>query len=235
VELHPDAYWRDYTGRFERRPYYADASLEAAAAAFLREMLGREPEWPISDDDLEFIADMASSYDRGRDMSELGLDVDAVTIFSSVGPPIIVLSDDLRRPNMRLRRRMTIAHELGHVVLHHRMYRGNELQLDLLGTSLKIPAYCQKAMTVAAVDWIEWQANFFGGALLAPKTEILRIVRETFDSQRTLIDGTVDAQTATQRIADLLDISRDAARVRLAQVGSMKPRRDDMFSESQNF
>jgi Zn-dependent peptidase ImmA (M78 family) len=198
-------------------------------------MLGQEPTWPISDDDLEFVADMASSFDIGRDMSELGLDVDAVTIFSSTGPPVIALSHSLLAPNMRLRRRMTIAHELGHVVLHHPMYRVNALQLNLLGTSLKVPAYCQKAMTVAAVDWVEWQANFFGGALLAPKAELLRIVRDTFGTERALHEGSIEAGTAVRRIAEELDISRDAARVRLAQVGSLKPKGDDLLSESHNF
>jgi len=80
---------------------------------FLRETLGDNIHWPITDEDLEFAADMNASFDRGRDVDSLGLDVDAVTIFDSHdGRPKIVMNKSLKAPNMRLRRRMTIAHEL---------------------------------------------------------------------------------------------------------------------------
>jgi hypothetical protein len=235
MEIRPNGIWRDYSGRFENRPYYSDAALEAGATAFLREILGGEPPWPITDEDLDFVADMCAFFDRGRDMSELGLDVDAVTIFSSGGTPEIVVSQELRPPNFRLRRRMTIAHELGHVVLHQPLYRGNLLQLSLLGDSQKVPAYCIKAMAIAAVDWVEWQANFFAGALLAPKRLILGVVRDLFGDERCPIDGTSDASRAIVAVADRFDISRDAARVRLAQVGVVRARGDDQFSLSQNW
>lgn len=168
-------------------------------------------------------------------MSELGLDVDAVTIFSSTATPEIVLSQELRPSGMRLRRRMTIAHELGHVVLHQPLYRGNAAQLSLLGDSQKVPAYCHNAMAVAAVDWVEWQANFFAGALLAPKRLILGVVQQLFGGERCPTDGTNDAIRAIVEVAERFDISRDAARVRLAQVGVVKPRGDDQFLISQNF
>jgi Zn-dependent peptidase ImmA (M78 family) len=89
-------------------------------------------------------------------------------------------------------------------------------------------------MAVAAVDWVEWQANFFAGALLAPSSLILDAVRKLFGDERCAIDGTSDATRAILAVADRFDISRDAARVRLAQVGFIKARSDDQLLLSQN-
>jgi Zn-dependent peptidase ImmA (M78 family) len=215
--IQPQGFWRDYTGRFEQRPFYDDAALEAGVVQFLREKLDAEPSWPVSDDDLEFIADLSASFDRSRDLDELGLDVDAVTVFSQVRQPRIILSERLNAPNMRLRRRMTIAHELGHIVLHQPLYQRNERQLDLLHEFRDVPAYCHNALNTASVDWCEWQANYFGGALLAPSAELLRIRNAVLDDDVVVKDGTLPATRLVSQVASALDISRDAARVRLSQ------------------
>jgi Zn-dependent peptidase ImmA (M78 family) len=198
--IQPEGYWRDYTGRFEQRPYFQNDALEFGAVQFLRDKLDADPSWPISDDDLEFIADLSASFDRGRDLSELGLEVDAVAVFSPVRQPRIILSERLNNANMRLRRRMTIAHELGHVILHQPLYQRNERQLDLLH------------------EFREWQANYFGGVLLAPKAELLRIRNAALGDGAIVKDGTLPATRLITQVANSLDISHDAARVRLAQV-----------------
>jgi Zn-dependent peptidase ImmA (M78 family) len=216
--IQPEGYWRDYTGRFEQRPYFQNDALEFGAVQFLRDKLDADPSWPISDDDLEFIADLSASFDRGRDLSELGLEVDAVAVFSPVRQPRIILSERLNNANMRLRRRMTIAHELGHVILHQPLYQRNERQLDLLHEFREVPAYCHNALNTAAVDWCEWQANYFGGVLLAPKAELLRIRNAALGDGAIVKDGTLPATRLITQVANSLDISHDAARVRLAQV-----------------
>ena len=222
--IEPKTWWRDYTGRFKQRPFYEDAAMEAAASALAREHIGDTLKWPLTDDDLDTLADFSTaSFDRGRDMSALGFEADAVTIFSQTGLPKMILSDALSTANMRLRRRMTIAHELGHIVLHQPLYGGDHRQLDLLSEYRAIPAYCHEAMSKATVDWCEWQASYFGGALLAPRAEIPQVLGEAGQSADSEQDGTVRAIAMIAKIAKHFQISRDAARVRLAQIGLIIP------------
>jgi Zn-dependent peptidase ImmA (M78 family) len=232
--IQPDAYWRDYTGRFDRHPYFREDTLEAGAVRVLEDTLGTGGAWPVSDDDLEFVADQHASFDRGRDVGDLGLDVDAVTVFSTTSRPRIVLNASLKSPNMRLRRRMTIAHELGHVVLHQPLYRRDEQQLDLLHEYRFTPSYCHDPMSTSSVDWCEWQANYFGGALLAPKAQLLQLLQRKLGEDITAQERSREAQQAVNLVASSFDISKQAARVRLAQIGFIAPAHDHELWNSQS-
>ena len=112
--------------------------------------------------------------------------------------------------------------------MHQPLYRKDERQLDLLHEYRDIPAYCQNALNVASVDWCEWQANYFGGVLLAPKKQLLHIRTQALGSDVVVhVDTPQPLRVVT--VAKILDISRDAARVRLAQVGVLTPSRDLNF------
>lgn len=60
--------------------------------------------------------------------------------------------------NGRPRDRLTIAHEIGHLILH----RTHSISLARIPDGTRIPAYCDP----------EWQANAFAGELLAPHEAI---------------------------------------------------------------
>jgi Zn-dependent peptidase ImmA (M78 family) len=230
--IEPKAWWRDYTGRFTKRPYYENAAIESAALVFVESLLGAST-WPLDDDQLDTLADLSTaSFDRARDMSSLGFEADAVTIFSRTNLPKLILSDTLVPPNMRNRRRMTIAHELGHIVLHQPLYTGDQRQLDLLQEYRTIPAYCHDAMSKTSVDWCEWQASYFGGALLAPHMRIRAALESASRSTNPERDGSVEARAMTAIVARDFVISKDAARVRLAQVGFIIPTHVGVLSVS---
>lgn len=222
--IEPDGWWRDYTGRFGKRPFYQEARIERAAVDLVNEYLEPPPTWPLSDDQLDFLADMVATFDRNRDVSEVGADVDAFTIFASSARtrPMIVLSSALNNdPRMKMRRRMTIAHEIGHVVLHQPLYARDPMQLDLLPEHRTIPNYCSDPMSSASVDWCEWQASYFGGALLAPKDAVMALDVVTLHPTGT-VDRTPDALHLIATVARHFEISKLAARVRLSQLGLVR-------------
>lgn len=66
------------------------------------------------------------------------------------------------------RARFTLAHELGHKILHEEIYC--QEQFDTADQFIKF----QESMSEKSYGWLEYQANVFAGCLLVP-TENLRI------------------------------------------------------------
>lgn len=218
---------RDFTGRFPRRPFYKREEIEVRAAEALQkcaEAASISIEHPLTDEILEILADyMTERFDISSDTTTYGVDVDGFTVFARHGKPSVVLNRDLAAPSWRLRRRFTIAHELGHVVLHQPLYERDERQLDLLVRKESVPVYCAKKDIERSIDWCEWQAGYFAGALLIPGRELNSFLTERAEFVEPLTDGTTDADRLIARVSGEFDVSRDAARVRMLQVGTIKP------------
>ncbi len=81
--------------------------------------------------------------------------------------------------HVKARQRFTVAHELGHLILH----RGRPLILDT-GTRVNF----RDSVSSMATDREEVEANRFAAALLAPETMVRRAVR---DISFTSADGLV--------------------------------------------
>lgn len=79
----------------------------------------------------------------------------------------------------RVRRRFTVAHELGHLLLH----RGRPLILDA-GTRVNF----RDSVSSLATDREEMEANRFAAALLAPEAMVRRAARE---AQRATVEELV--------------------------------------------
>lgn len=94
------------------------------------------------------------------------------------------------------RARFTLAHEMGHAILHGAFLRvaleGRTPQRKFKRTSL--PAYLDP----------EWQANRFAGGFLMPTSAVRRCIKE----------GMTDA-----KIAQYFRVSLDAARTRISKIG----------------
>lgn len=71
----------------------------------------------------------------------------------------------------------TIAHEIGHWVLHiERNEVERRIRLQQKGLTLEVePFLCR---SVESVEGIEWQAQYFAGCLLMPQYYLLQVVRE---------------------------------------------------------
>ncbi|WP_405444682.1 ImmA/IrrE family metallo-endopeptidase [Streptomyces erythrochromogenes] len=100
-----------------------------------------------------------------------------------------------------VRQRFTVAHELGHLVLH----RGRPLILDT-GTRVNF----RDSVSSMATDREEMEANRFAAALLAPETMVRRAVREI---QFTTAEGLV------KELAQRFGVSATAMNYRLLNLG----------------
>ena len=111
-----------------------------------------------------------------------------------------------------VRQRFTIAHEIGHLVLHEdpvfvdRMY--------LAPSPSKRPAYLRDARSSQATDVQEIEANKFAAALLMPPS----MIREALDEVSVPVDG-----EGIETLANLFDVSSQSMGFRLLNLGVPVP------------
>ncbi len=232
---------RDRTGRFIWRPWYnkeeIDDICEEAMTRFLRTRHGLVT-YPVSTDDLtRFIEQEADDLDLYADLTVYGgngVDVEGMTTFVWGGRPRVQIARTLsvakgREPRLRT----TLAHELGHVLLHN--FTGERAMDDLPQVSGDVftePTTVRPTgptTEVPQVDWMEWQARYACGALLMPVTALQDAIspgRDPTGPQATL------AGAAFGRLIDHVQgyflVSAAAAHTRLRQLGYVPGFRSDL-------
>ena len=94
------------------------------------------------------------------------------------------------------RYRFTLAHEVGHIILHPQFFRHHDFNslTDWKQYYLSLPEYQQNPM--------EWQANCFAGLILAPKIQLEEKLQETVKS---LNAKQIPKQTTTDFLRDLIE------------------------------
>jgi hypothetical protein len=133
-------------------------------------------------------------------------------------------------PGARGRWRATLAHEAAHVLLHRALTEPDPSQTSLLETSpLEGPPAnrlfrCLKREVVfgGGTDWREVQANRCMAALLMPRSLFVQAVARAKPHVGVLPSEPVPAGRAedlARRLARLFDVSRQAARIRLVELG----------------
>ncbi|MEO8754637.1 MAG: ImmA/IrrE family metallo-endopeptidase [Casimicrobiaceae bacterium] len=215
---------RDNSGRFHQRPHYSDSELEQicedAICGFLRERHGKAT-FPVRTADLTvLIENTVDDLDNGCDLEE---GIDGLTDFFPKKKPKVKIATRLQQPYLENRLRTTLTHEYGHVILHGFLFAiEGDLKKLFDGKAKDTRNTCHRDhMHGGSPDWMEWQAGFACGALLMPRTELLRVVkafREAEDKKFTDIGVNSDAgKRLIQRVMADFQVSQDAARVRLEQ------------------
>lgn len=105
-----------------------------------------------------------------------------------------------------VRRRFTIAHELGHLLLHH----DEVLHVDRRGSGFEV--HQRNARSSDGTDPREIEANAFAGELLMP-----RLFLDSDLKQEASIDLSDDGML--KRLADRYKVSTTAMSIRLASLG----------------
>ena len=121
-------------------------------------------------------------------------------------------TDDLRYP-------FTLAHELGHAVLHKPLFYENEDQLTLFDVSKFGKNSSYKPLTrldlieaghrdidnknVTELDWIEWQANVFAACILIPKKSLLTFYQKYEKDYRFLINDVANKFSTSYSVAEI--------------------------------
>lgn len=99
------------------------------------------------------------------------------------------------RPSLFL---FTLAHELGHFILHrHRKIKLEKQHKLFTDTHTQLKEY--KTLSTP-LEWLEWQANYFAASLLMPRQAFLNAVHLYLDSEKVSLKEVV----ATSHFSHLL-------------------------------
>ena len=222
---------KDPTGRFPERPYYRQEDLDSLSEEwiirFLSDRYGKA-EFPVSTEDLTIMIECdTSDLDQYADLSEAGEkgeEVQGLTLFYADQKPVVKISQELADASHREHRlRTTLTHEFGHVKLHARLWPFDQTRLFPDEDEAPGPR-CKRAGIIGGSigDWMEWQAGYVSGAVLMPISRLTELVQEAFNAWG--IFGGVPATSVqgadlVASVAHEFDVSTDAARVRLSQLG----------------
>lgn len=148
--------------------------------------------------------------------------------------------DPTKDPQLMGRYRFTLAHETAHWRLHRKHYQQDPDQKDLFGGRGQ-PAYvCRSSDKPSA----EWQADSFAGSVLVPRD----LLREKWNEWRGNLDTVALQQLAPANVshdpkrnenatlemfcrplADAFEVSAEAMRIRLEQMGFLRRSTEPML------
>ena len=132
----------------------------------------------------------------------------------------ILLDESLNPPEMKPRRRFTVAHECAHQILsrYEEAIMGHSRRSKFqLGQTYSCRELSNKS------DWEEWQANVLASVLLMPKTVVEYVlelcgVTEVFHLNGNK-PGDFDEWSKYMKAAKTLGVSKQALAIRLWQLG----------------
>ena len=213
----PVKWVRDTTGRFSERPHYdppaLDQQCESVVRDFLADKYGRS-RYPVSTDDLTVLIEQ---HVRDLDQfADLAADIEGRTTFHPPDQPDVAINLRLQDERYVNRLRTTLAHELGHVLLHSFIWAFAATRDDR-------SFLCNRDQVIGASagDWMEWQAGYASGALLVPKRALAKLIGEPDDSWPAQ-DSEVGRELIS-RVQRDFEVSDAAARVRLTQLRYVLP------------
>lgn len=124
---------------------------------------------------------------------------------------LLVRDDDstvmgINATHPEVRQRFSIAHEVGHLVLH----RGRPMVVDHVRLNLR------DDRSSAATDYEEIQANAFAAELLMPRDLVLRALRDV-DAERSGSEARVVSD-----LAQVFGVSEQAMEYRLVNLGARR-------------
>ena len=206
-----------------RRPHYLQREIEGRCEQRLGDVFGvikKTLPSPLTTDDLLVIADQISlDLDVLADLSRIGPDVEGATYFNPPQKPKIKISLKLDAPSYQRRRRMTLAHEIGHVFLHEELFKREET-LDLFADlTERGNVYCKQDGLLPGSDWMEWQASYAAGAILVPGAALSECIAECRGRNIgfPVYVGDLEARRLVETVSEHFDVSSDAAEIRLIQ------------------
>lgn len=138
-----------------------------------------------------------------------------------------VVIDSFLYENEQQRLAFTLAHELGHWVLHQRFYTESE-QAAARTRVFRDNHTCYLPRT--PVEWTEWQADCFASCFLLPRVHVRQVTKDYLKEigqhySRLLNFSDRNARAGfialSERLAKTMGVSRDCARIRLETLFSV--------------
>lgn len=172
------------------------ARVERAAQRLLAEQGISRPPVPVE----------RLARDLGADIRYQAFDGDVSGLLYREGDVRII---GVNSAHSKTRQRFTVAHELGHLILH----RGRPLIVDK-----QVRVNLRDGVSSLATDREEIQANRFAAALLMPSEWVERLALAVVTKHRSLSDEELVGQ-----LADRFRVSGQAMSYRLVNLGLRSP------------
>jgi hypothetical protein len=217
--------FRSQRGPFVEQPFFSDAEIEAICLDELRKqsLLPDKPE-PIR---IERFAE--KRFKVSVESRDLGEGVLGLTEFGPSGVTGIYISEALDAEKTRTserRVRSTIAHEVGHGLLHTFLFVLSSNTTPLFGdlSDPKAPkVLCREGNIdtgnkAYGGEWWEFQANAIMGHLLVPRPLLANAIEPFLIPSGNLGGKKIDPdryEVAVRSIADTFDVNPAVARIRL--------------------
>lgn len=150
----------------------------------------------------------------------------------------VIFDSRLLEENQEHRYRFTAGHEAGHVVFHTSYFAYDPNQLSLFGDAEPAMVRCRVDTTkvktksfrlISDHDWMEWQANYFSGALLMPQSAVIALANE-YDGPDYLRPWSL-----IRTLEDVFNVSSEAAKHRLTSLKLIEPISETAFSAFKDF
>jgi len=125
---------------------------------------------------------------------------------------------DLRQcEEMETRYRFSLAHEIGHLLLHADLYR--EVSLGSFEDWISF----HEGLDPATRDSLEWQARSLAGRILVPAEPLVRHAQEQIDAVKLRLPKGVDPEALFGAVAiplsDIFNVHEEVVRIRLSGDG----------------
>jgi Zn-dependent peptidase ImmA (M78 family) len=220
---------RDPLGRPIDRLYFKtevlDERCERKIADFMESTCGAFSLPIPTAEIIHMIAAEAGELDLYANLPE-GLD--GYTDYFADRNPNVKISQRLAATRYHNRLRFTLAHEYGHVWFHAPLWRKPEQDPTRPATP-RWTCHRDTIGTAPENDWMEWQADHIGGALLMPRSYLFEWAGEIAmrEGKEPPLEADSELGRALmQRVMRRCQVSEQAARVRLLRVGLlMEPSR----------
>ena len=148
-----------------------------------------------------------------------------------------ILINDLK---LQGRYQFTLAHELGHWTLHRKEFIEDENQINLfnivgsitennyikcLNRDVVYSNVCTSKLKTD-LDWLEWQANYFGASILMPRSLIKQYYLNNCNSK--------DIKQMSKEISDICGVSKQSAKIRIKDTNDDKSLKNQLVMDGIN-
>jgi Zn-dependent peptidase ImmA (M78 family) len=167
---------------------------------------------------IRLIVTEADGLDLYADLPE---SVDGYTDYFTDRKPTVKISQRLAAMRFQNRLRFTLAREYGHVWFHAPLWRKSE-EDPTRPTSPCWTCYRDTIGSAVEHDWMEWQADQLGGALLMPRSYLFHWAGEIAMREAKEPPLPADSELGIaiiRRVIRRCQVSEQAARVRLLRLG----------------
>jgi len=144
--------------------------------------------------------------------------------YATVRADTVMIDESLTEPNMRNLYRSTLMHECGHSFYHRAYYDDPRNWTDrnerMTGCMRSAVEQSGKRKLSTDNDWMEYQAQYFSGAILMPETKLRAFVQDKAVRDYAAAAALVSYRNLrlSERVSKHFGVSIRAAQIRLEQL-----------------